>query len=81
MFLLENTGIAYVFNAPCDVILNDQTVVQPDLAIERTSRKSIVSARGIEGPPDLAIEILSPSTRATDEKIKLKAFARFGVPR
>jgi Uma2 family endonuclease len=77
---LELKGVALVFNAPIDVILADTTVVQPDLAVVRTPRKSLVSGRGIEGPPDLVVEILSPSNRAHDEVLKKSIYARFGIP-
>lgn len=80
MLLLEDKGLAYIFNAPCDIIINEQSVVQPDLAIVRIDRKAIVSKRGIEGPPDIAVEILSPSNRSNDERVKLAAYARFGIP-
>jgi Uma2 family endonuclease len=38
-----------------------------------------VSERGIEGPPDLVVEILSPSTRRVDRTVKMRTYARFGV--
>ena len=36
--------------------------------------------RGVEGPPTLAIEILSPSTAPTDRTRKRALYARYGVP-
>jgi Uma2 family endonuclease len=80
MTQLEDTGIAAVFNAPWDVILSDTTVVQPDLALVRASRKHLISARGMEGPPDVLVEILSPSSREQDELLKKAVYARFHVP-
>ena len=79
MTILENTGIAFVFDAPCDVILSDTTVMQPDLAIVRMDRKEIVAKRGLEGPPDVVVEILSPSTQDRDRHIKRAAYSRFGI--
>lgn len=79
MSQLEDTGIAIVFHAPCDILLADTTVVQPDLAIVRRARKSIVTHRAIEGPPDVVVEILSPSTRDRDRYVKSAAYARFDV--
>jgi Uma2 family endonuclease len=38
-----------------------------------------VSQRGIEGPPTLAVEILSPSTRTLDRVTKRQLYARHGV--
>ncbi len=48
-----------VFAAPIDVILSDTTIVQPDLVYIAADRLAVVSARGIEGAPTLAVEILS----------------------
>ena len=39
-----------------------------------------MSARGIEGPPTLAVEIISPSTPRIDRVTKLQLYARYGVP-
>jgi len=80
MFQLEDTGLALVFNAPCDVILDENTVAQPDLAIVRMTRRELVSKRGIEGPPNVVVEILSPSPKGQDELLKKAVYARFNVP-
>ena len=63
-----------------EVILSEPTVVQPDLVYVAVDRKEAVSGRGIEGPPTLVIEILSPSTRVMDRQTKLDLYARHGVP-
>jgi Uma2 family endonuclease len=80
MGALEEPGIAQVFNAPIDVILSEENVVQPDLAIVRSDRSHLISARGIEGPPDIIVEILSPSSKVIDRRVKSRTYARFGVP-
>jgi Uma2 family endonuclease len=69
-----------VLAAPIDVILDQTTVVQPDIVFVVGQRLSIVSARGIEGPPSLAVEILSPSTLRIDRSVKLQLYAQHGVP-
>jgi Uma2 family endonuclease len=43
------------------------------------SRLSLVTDRGIEGPPTLVIEILSPSTAQIDRSVKSQLYARYGV--
>jgi Uma2 family endonuclease len=40
----------------------------------------LITDRGIEGPPDLVVEIASPGTRTHDRSTKLSAYARGGVP-
>jgi Uma2 family endonuclease len=65
-----------VYNAPLDVILADDDIVQPDLlVVERTQ----MSARGIEGAPLLLVEILSPSGQTYDRQTKARRYAAHGV--
>ncbi len=69
-----------IFVSPIDCILSDITVVEPDIVYLASDRLSAVSARGIEGPPTLAVEILSPSTAHVDRGVKLHLYARHRVP-
>lgn len=75
---LKNHPVGKVFVAPLDVILSDYDVLQPDLFFVLNERAGIVKD-WVRGAPDLAVEILSPTTEARDRGIKLKAYARFGV--
>ena len=79
MRALEEPGRALVFNAPIDLILSPHQVLQPDLAIIRSDRQELVTERGIEGPPDIVVEILSPGTRLLDQRLKKAVYARFSV--
>jgi Uma2 family endonuclease len=67
-------------SAPVGVVLDDENGLQPDLVYVSAERAGIISERGIEGAPDLVVEILSPSTRARDLGIKLRRYANAGVP-
>ncbi len=67
-----------VFNAPLDVILADDDVVQPDLLVVAARRQ--VSSRGIEGAPIVLVEILSPSRPDYDRLTKARRYAARGVP-
>jgi Uma2 family endonuclease len=73
-------GLGEVLYAPIDVILADTTVVQPDLVYLEPARAHLVSDRGIEGPPTLVIEILSPSTTTIDRSRKRQLYADHGIP-
>ncbi|HXG04386.1 MAG TPA: Uma2 family endonuclease [Candidatus Binatia bacterium] len=73
-------GLGEVFIAPFDVILSPRTVVVPDLVFVAAGRSAIVSERGIEGAPDLIVEVLSGVTRRRDRVVKAGAYARHGVP-
>ncbi len=68
-----------ILSAPVDLILSTNEVRQPDLLMVHRSRISIISQRGVTGPPDLIVEILSPSTLRRDKVDKLKTYACYGV--
>lgn len=76
---LKTHPIGKIFDAPCDVLLSDLDVVQPDLLFVSSGRFSIITEKNVQGAPDLVIEILSESTRKTDEVIKRKLYEGHGV--
>jgi Uma2 family endonuclease len=73
----EARGIGEVFNAPLDVILTQQDVVEPDLLV--VADPAQISTRAVEGPPLLVVEILSESTERTDRNRKAQRYAALGV--
>ena len=73
-------GLGEILPAPTDCILDNFTVVQPDIVFVEAARRSVVSERGIEGAPTLAVEVISPSTGAIDRRRKLQLYARYAVP-
>lgn len=77
---LKNHPVGEVFDAPSDVVLSDLDVVQPDLLFISSARASIITEKNIQGAPDLVIEILSETSRKTDETIKRKLYEKYGVP-
>jgi len=72
-------GLGEVLDAPMDVILDPGTVVQPDLLFVAASRLAIITERGVEGAPDLAVEIVSGRTGTFDRGPKRQLYARYGV--
>ncbi|MFT5130714.1 MAG: Uma2 family endonuclease [Rhodothermales bacterium] len=68
-----------VFYAPLDVFLDEHNVLQPDILWISPERLPRISKRGLEGAPDLVVEILSESTKTRDKNVKLKLYRRFGV--
>ncbi len=76
-FLLANP-IGEMFFAPLDTILAQEQVLQPDLLYVSNERASIVS-RWVYGAPDLAVEILSETSRRRDEVRKRELYEQFGV--
>jgi hypothetical protein len=64
-----------------DVVFRSQ-VVSPDLVFISKDRLSIVTETNIQGAPDLAVEVLSPSTQKYDRKQKSQLYhATFSVYR
>ncbi len=63
-----------------DLILPGETAVEPDLMFVSAARRRIITPRGCEGPPDLVVEVLSPSNPHHDLERKRELYARHGVP-
>ena len=78
-FVRSRKGSCKVFLPPCDVQLDedDRTMVQPDLLVVCDRKK--IRMRCCFGAPDLAIEVLSPSTRKKDLQIKTAKYENAGV--
>lgn len=81
----KGTGCEVLF-APVDVFLftrdeqdlrEADTVVQPDLLV--VCDRSRVVVRGVLGPPDLLVEVLSPYTLRKDLTVKRGVYERAGV--
>ncbi len=77
---ITSRRLGKILYSPIDVILSDTSIVQPNLVYLETRRLPAMSSRGIEGPPTLVVEILSPSTTAIDRTTKSQLYARYGVP-
>jgi Uma2 family endonuclease len=72
-----------VFAAPVSVRLNpaqdngDKTVLEPDIVVVCDPAK--LDKRGVNGAPDLVIEVLSPSTARHDKLVKFHKYRAAGV--
>jgi Uma2 family endonuclease len=66
--------------APVDVVLDRERalVLQPDVLFIATERLAIIRDQ-VWGPPDLVVEILSPSTEHYDRTEKLDWYRQYGV--
>jgi Uma2 family endonuclease len=76
---VEQGGLGHVFFAPTDVVLSDNNVVQPDLLFVSREREHIMTRANIQGAPDLAVEIRSPSTAERDQTVKRRLYEEHGV--
>lgn len=71
-------GKAYV--APTDVELDSANVVQPDvLYLAPESACQPLGTKRLIGPPDLVVEVLSPTTARLDRRDKFRLYEHFGV--
>ena len=67
--------------APLDVVFDEYDVLQPDVLFFRAERRHLVRPDAVtRHAPDVAVEVLSPSTAAADRGRKMRTFARYGVP-
>lgn len=76
---VQRNNLGEVFTAPCDVVLSQEDVLQPDILFISRQNSSIITEKNVQGAPDLVIEILSPATEYRDREIKRKIYANFGV--
>lgn len=77
-FARATGGLA--ITSPIDIIFTEFDVVQPDIVFfTRATRVRISLTAPIRVAPDIAVEVLSPSTEQMDRGRKMRAFARFGV--
>ena len=76
---VRENDLGLVLFAPVDFVLSDFDVVQPDLIFISKERLEIVGETHIPEAPDLAVEVLSPSTRKLDLELKRELYERHGV--
>jgi Uma2 family endonuclease len=72
-------GLGEVVTAPVGVKLDDENGIEPDLIFISNDRRHIIVDRGVEGAPDLVVEVLSPRTQSRDRGVKMRRYAAAGV--
>ena len=78
-FIIDH-GLGKLFYAPCDVVLSESDVVQPDLLFVSREREHLLSGgQNVQGAPDLVVEILSPGTARRDRGDKRALYGKHGV--
>ena len=76
---IEDANLGIVCAAPFDVFFSDTAILQPDIMFISTARAHIITEDNVQGAPDLAIEIISPSDPNRDRLRKREIYERHGV--
>jgi Uma2 family endonuclease len=79
IFLDNRDDQGYFAYAPLDIKFDDGNILQPDIIYIGTERKDELVKEIISGAPDIAIEILSPSTAYYDLRQKKDIYQKYGV--
>jgi Uma2 family endonuclease len=67
--------------SPIDVVLDEakRLIVQPDATVLLRDRYHYIRNKRLYGPPNIAIEVRSPSTAKRDRTVKLAWYRDYGV--
>jgi Uma2 family endonuclease len=76
--VLKRRGLA--LTSPIDVVLARKTTVQPDVLVILAEHMNRVEPKRVVGPPDLAVEVVSPSSATYDRLVKYSVYEQAGVP-
>ena len=68
-----------IFNAPLDTTFGEETVVQPDLLYLSGEQQEQIKETRIDGPPLLAVEVISPASGRRDRVRKMQIYQKAGV--
>jgi Uma2 family endonuclease len=79
--VIENRtlGRGEVLISPVGVVLAKHTALEPDILYISKRRASIAKSDLVRGAPDLAVEVVSPSTQTLDRGRKREAYEAAGV--
>jgi Uma2 family endonuclease len=77
---VESRKLGQVLQAPCDVLLPEKTVIQPDILFVERTRRGIIGKNNLRGAPDLVVEVLSRDARERKCSLKRRICSRFEIP-
>jgi Uma2 family endonuclease len=77
---IKQHDLGQLYDAPVALILGPVDYTEPDLIYVSRARQAVLTDRGIDGCPDLVVEILSPGTRTRDLDVKKRLYERVGIP-
>ena len=76
---VEGQDLGLVYSAPFAVHLSEYDVPEPDIVVVLKENGARLKHDGVDGPPDLVVEIVSPSSSRIDRVRKAALYATFGV--
>ncbi len=79
LIFLEDNDLGGYAAGTVDVVFDTGNVFQPDFVYVAEGRRSKIVKKHIEGTPDMAIEILSPSNARYDLRQKKDIYEKYGV--
>src|SRR5579883_3456358 len=74
------TDRGLVFTRPLDVVFSAQQVTLPDVLVLLAEHLERLKEKYIEGPSDLAVEVISPRSITYDRLVKYNLYEQAGVP-
>lgn len=77
--IIDATNKGETLFAPMDLILPDESIIQPDVIWIAEDNDRIHRDKRLHGVPDLVVEVLSPSTRAHDKIDKFRLYEKAGI--
>lgn len=72
-------GLGKMVFSPVDIVLDKDMVFQPDIVFISNENMGIIKDAAVFGPPDIAVEILSPSSIHRDMEIKKGIYEKYGI--
>jgi Uma2 family endonuclease len=78
--LVEDGDLGEVLGSRVAFRLDETNAPEPDIAFVRKARAHLIKRGRVEGPPDMAIEIVSPESVDRDYQKKRLQFQQAGVP-
>lgn len=76
---VEHRRAGWVFQ-DVDLLFQTGQFLRPDLLVVPRDAREGITDRGVEVPPTLVVEVLSPSSRTIDRVKKPRRYLDFGVP-
>jgi Uma2 family endonuclease len=80
LYAYEKSHGGFVLASPMDVLFTPDNVVQPDVLYVTPENRSKVEERPLRFPPDIVVEVSSPSMRRLEIVRKRSLYERFKVP-